>query len=57
MKTYHVECQSPHESCYVETVEASDEKSAKKLVAASAKANGFHPNSFKATEIKNPTHA
>ena len=57
MKTYHVECQAPHEPCYGETVEATDEKAAKKLVAARAKANGFHPTSFKAVEVKNQAPA
>lgn len=60
MKTFQVECQERKGPCYAETVEAPDEKTAKKVVAARAKASGFNPTRFTAIEItptKNPATA
>lgn len=54
MKHFHVECESPHGPKYEETVQAADPKSAKKLVAARAMAQGFAPTHFTAVEVEAP---
>ncbi len=60
MKTFTVECVGQKGPCYSETVEAPDAMTARKAVAARAKANGFNPTSFKSIEVtpaKNPVPA
>jgi len=54
MKSFHVECSAPHGPTFEETVQAEDQKAAKKLVQAHAKAQGMNPTHFTATEVPQP---
>ncbi len=51
MTTFHVACEERRGPCFSETVEAPDEKTAKRLVAAHAAASGFCPTIFKAKVV------
>ena len=47
MRVY-VECKHPKEPCWAEEIEAKDVKTAKRIVADNARANGFTPRVVKA---------
>lgn len=54
MKHFHVVCSAPHGPDFEETVQAEDQKAAKKLAAAHAKAQGMSPTHFTACEVDAP---